>query len=237
MAAPVASWAGFYLGGNIGYGRSDGNVDVTAAVPFLLPEDGNGTLDPGSKGVIGGAQIGYNWQMGPLVTGLEADFQGSGIKGSASESKLHPRPDSTAIDGGFRSTEERLQWFGTVRGRLGLTITPDLLLYGTGGLAYGQVSNSANTRVFDNDGFTNFPVDFPASVNKVRAGWAAGGGAEWMFASKWSARIEYLHVDLGNVSAIGNQTATTAVSFSGGLVKYTWQTREDIVRAGVNYHF
>jgi outer membrane immunogenic protein len=237
MVAPVANWSGFYVGGNIGYGWSSGNLDVAAAVPFLLPEEGNGTMDPASKGVVGGVQVGYVWQMGSLVTGVEADFQGSGIKGSASQSTLHPRPDSTAIDGGFRSTEERLKWFGTVRGRLGMTITPDLLVYGTGGLAYGEVSNSANTRVFDNDGSTNFPVDFPASVSKVRAGWAAGAGAEWMFASKWSARIEYLHVDLGNVSAIGNQIAATPVSFSGGLVKYTWQTRENIVRAGVNYHF
>jgi outer membrane immunogenic protein len=236
MMAPVASWSGLYLGGNIGYGWGNGNLDAVASVPFLLPEDGNGILDPGSKGVIGGAQIGYNWQMGSLVTGLEADFQGSGIKGSASQSTLRPSPGG-GIDGSSRSTDARLSWFGTVRGRLGMTITPDLLLYGTGGLAYGRVSNSANTHLFDNDPNPSIPVDFPAGVSKVKAGWTAGAGAEWMFASNWSARIEYLHVDLGSVSAIGNVTAPSATIFAGGLVKYTWQTRENIVRAGVNYHF
>ena len=226
MAAPVTSWAGFYLGGNIGYGWGNGNLDATAVAPSLFPNaflnaDASRTLDPGSKGVIGGAQIGYNWQMGSLVTGVEADFQGSGIKGSASQSTLNPHPDSSgAIDGSFRSTEERLPWFGTVRGRLGVTITPDLLLYGTGGLAYGRVSNSANTHVFDNDPDPPVPVDFPASVGKVKAGWAAG-----------------LHVDLGGVSAIGNASVPAAPTFGDGLVKYTWQTRENIVRAGVNYHF
>jgi len=234
---PVANWSGLYLGGNIGYGWSNANLDAVAVVPFLSPADGNGILDPRPKGVVGGAQIGYNWQVGSLVTGVEADFQGSGIKGSANQSTLHPFEDSGAIVGSSRSTDERLSWFGTLRGRLGMTITPDLLLYGTGGLAYGRVSNSATTRVFDNDGPTSFPVDFPASVSKVKAGWAAGAGAEWMFASNWSTKIEYLHVDLGNVSAIGNVTAPAATIFSGGLVKYTWQTQENIVRAGVNYHF
>jgi outer membrane immunogenic protein len=99
------------------------------------------------------------------------------------------------------------------------------------------VSNSATTRIFDIEGPIPFPVDYPASVNKVKAGWAAGAGAEWMFASNWSAKIEYLHVDLGNVSAIGNVTAPALTQFRDTLVKYTWKSQENIVRAGVNYHF
>jgi outer membrane immunogenic protein len=214
-----------------------------AVAPSLFPSaflnaDASGTLDPGPNGVIGGAQIGYNWRMGSLVTGVEADFQGSGIKGLASRSTERPGLNNNGgIDGSSRSTDARLSWFGTLRGRLGMIATPDLLLYGTGGLAYGRVSNSANTRIFDGDPATPISVDFPATVSKVKAGWTAGAGAEWMFASKWSARIEYLYVDLGSVSAIGNATALSATVFNGGLVKYTWQTRENIVRAGVNYHF
>jgi outer membrane immunogenic protein len=109
---------------------------------------------------------------------------------------------------------------------LGVTITPDLLIYGTGGLAYGQIDASANTH-FGGDGI----LDFPANVSKTKAGWTAGAGAEWMFARNWSAKAEYLYVDLGSASAIG--TDVTAPSAVG----YTWKTKENIVRVGVNYHF
>ena len=244
MATGATNWSGLYIGGNVGYGWGSGNMDAavalgpgaTVGIGRNIPLDASGTLDPKPKGVIGGAQIGYNWQMGSLVTGLEADFQGSGIKGSAHQSTLRPEDDG-GVDGSSRSADEKLSWFGTVRGRLGVTVTPDLLLYGTGGLAYGLVSNSAAMRIFDNDGPTPFPVDYPASVGKVKAGWTAGAGAEWMFTSNWSAKIEYLHVDLGNVSAIGNVTAPAATILHDTSVKYTWKSQENIVRAGVNYHF
>jgi outer membrane immunogenic protein len=129
-----------------------------------------------------------------------------------------------------------------VRGRLGAAVTPDFLLYGTGGLAYGQVDNFANTNLIDNDGPTlpighGASMDFPASVSRVKAGWAAGAGGEWMFAHGWSAKVEYLHVDLGKVSATGNATPATDVVFLGSSINYTWRTQENIVRAGVNYHF
>jgi outer membrane immunogenic protein len=95
--APVANWSGLYVGGNVGYGWGNGTTNSAATTSgnafangILRNEDGS--FDPGSKGVLGGAQIGYNWQMGSLVTGLEADIQGSGIKGSVNQSTLHPNP-------------------------------------------------------------------------------------------------------------------------------------------------
>jgi outer membrane immunogenic protein len=215
--APVNTWQGFYIGGNVGYGWGNGTIDLT---PRPLDVD-PASLDTKSNGVIGGAQIGYNWQIGAVVTGLEADIQGSSIKGSG---------HTTLTDGTTPfdfSASSKLSWFGTVRGRLGATVTPDLLIYGTGGLAYGQISASAD---FFHDVFN----DFPGSVSKTNVGWTAGAGAEWMFAHNWSAKLEYLYIDLGNVSTVAHNqfapgTSSTAV--------YTLKSRENIVRAGVNYHF
>jgi outer membrane immunogenic protein len=160
----------------------------------------NATLGARSTGVTGGAQLGYNWQIGSRVTGVEADIQGSGIKGSASAVPtllITGQPATGVLD----SSEPKLSWFGTVRGRLGVTVTPDLLLYGTGGLAYGHVDTSAN---FSESDSGDDSVQAPASVSKTKVGWTAGAGAEWMFARNWSAKLEYLYVDLGSESAIGS---------------------------------
>jgi outer membrane immunogenic protein len=219
MMAPINTWQGFYIGGNVGYGWGNGTIDLT---PRLL--DGNAaSLDTKSNGVIGGAQIGYNWQIGAVVTGLEADIQGSSIKGSA-HTTFKNTDNGAPVD---FSASSKLSWFGTVRGRLGATVTPDLLIYGTGGLAYGHVSASADT-------FFDVFNDFPGSVSKTNVGWTAGAGGEWMFAHNWSAKLEYLYIDLGNVSTVALNHLFPA---SSSAAVYTLKTRENIVRAGVNYHF
>ena len=226
--APASNWSGLYVCGNLGYSWGDGNTDVTL-LPALAEFDlNNASLGARSSSVIGGAQLGYNWQIGSVVTGLEADIQGSGIKGSA---RANPTlvangiPDPSSV----LSSEQKLSWFGTVRGRLGVTVTPELLLYGTGGLAYGHVDASANSQ-FLGDGVR----EAPASVSKTKVGWTVGAGAEWMFARNWSAKLEYLYVDLGNESAFGDLTQVDDPQLKVG---YTWHTRENIVRVGVNYHF
>jgi outer membrane immunogenic protein len=234
VVAPVAvsNWSGLYVGGNLGYGWGNGNTDVSfLPTPEFFEAGNNTTLGARSSGVIGGAQFGYNWQIGSLVTGLEADIQGSGIKGSA---RAAPTFVGTAIPdpNSVLSSEQKLSWFGTVRGRVGVTVTPDLLLYGTGGLAYGRVDASANWSA----SFEDFQAQAPASVSKTKVGWTAGAGAEWMFARNWSAKLEYLYVDLGSDSAIGNETANVPVN-PRLAVGYTWRTRENIARVGMNYHF
>src|SRR6266581_2619782 len=229
--AAATNWSGLYIGGNVGYGWGNNSTDFS----FLpTPEEfevNNARLRTRSSGVIGGAQLGYNWQIGPLVTGLEADIQGFGIKGSARGTPIFADrgiPDPN----GVLSSEQKLSWFGTVRGRLGVTVTPDLLLYGTGGLAYGRADASANW--FQSSGGVQNQA--PASVSKTKIGWTAGAGAEWMFARSWSAKLEYLYVDLGSASAIGIESVNQVLvpPFAAG---YTWHTRENIARIGVNYHF
>src|SRR2546430_7043982 len=135
--APISNWSGLYLGGNLGYGWGDGNTDFSFLPSPLEFGRNNTTLGVRSTGVTGGAQLGYNWQIGSLVTGLEADIQGSDIKGSARATPTFAGSADLDPDG-LLSSEQKLSWFGTVRGRLGVTVTPDLLLYGTGGLTYGH---------------------------------------------------------------------------------------------------
>ena len=224
MMAPINTWQGFYIGGNVGYGWGNSGTDFTGLPSTVIFNVAPTSLDTKPKGVIGGAQIGYNWQMGSLVTGLEADIQGSDMKGSATRSPVS-LIDTGPLTGSSQSADQRLSWFGTVRGRLGITVTPTVLLYATGGLAYGEVKGSANT-------FFDETASWPASIRETKVGWTAGAGAEWMFAHQWSAKVEYLYLDLGNVSAISNNPLT-----AGAQVNYTWKNQDHIVRAGVNYHF
>jgi outer membrane immunogenic protein len=225
--APVSNWSGLYVGGNLGYGWGSGNTDFSFPAEFGF---NNTTLGIRSSGVIGGAQLGYNWQIGSVVTGLEADIQGSGIKGSARAPAIPTFVPNVPLESSL-SSEHKLSWFGTARGRLGVTVTPELLLYGTGGLAYGRVDASANWLAV-----SAIEIQAPASVSKTKIGWTAGAGAEWMFARNWSAKLEYLYVDLGSESAIGDVTANGQVE-GVSKVGYTWHTRENIARVGVNYHF
>ena len=108
-----------------------------------------------------------------------------------------------------------LDWFGTVRGRAGGTLASNLLLYGTGGFAYADVSR----------------VGWGANGSVLQTGWAAGGGAEWMFMPNWSAKAEYLYAQVSGGSAGWSDTLLFSLKNS------TTQTAWNAVRAGVNYHF
>jgi outer membrane immunogenic protein len=142
---PVFAWTGFYIGGNVGYGWGDQAVDFSGDPSLIGSLIGRGlvasSLASGPRGAVGGVQAGYNWQTGPFVLGIETDIDASGIAKSESLTALGTttRPDW------FTSADQELNFLGTVRGRLGYTITPSLLVYGTGGFAYGGAN--ANTTV------------------------------------------------------------------------------------------
>jgi outer membrane immunogenic protein len=202
--APVVAvydWTGFYLGVNAGIGlgrdraiHNDGFLGTEST--YLSPQ-----------GALGGGQVGYNWQtgsmLGPVVYGLEADIQGAGLS-----------DDRTNLGSPFVSTtyNQKIDWFGTVRGRIGLATGP-VLGYVTGGYAYGNVKTSI---AFDNAG-TVF------STNKIQNGWTVGSGVEAALGGNWTGKIEYLYLNMGNNSyAFGPQTLNTEV-------------RENIFRVGLNY--
>ncbi|MGC2827548.1 MAG: outer membrane beta-barrel protein, partial [Pseudolabrys sp.] len=180
-----------------------------------------------------------NW-----VWGIEADVQGignnNGNNSTAQTSVLanNGLPIITQLD-----ASNRIQWLGTVRGRLGWLAAPTFLLYGTGGLAYGGVKSSVNItqshEVCCGGGDTTFG-SLASSFSETRAGWTAGAGVEWLFFPRWSAKFEYLYYDLGDVSW---NAGVLNAAFSNGFVRYGISPQVDtsfkgsILRAGVNFHF
>src|SRR6202451_2250943 len=192
----VDEWTGWYAGLNLGgsWGRSSTYYTGTGFgfVPF--------TSSQSMDGVLGGAQIGYNWQLHQSwVVGVEADFQGTGQRGSAT----FPPITTTIVGAAVVTTTttgtltQRLPWFGTVRGRLGVEPSSNWLLYATGGLAYTEIRSTAAVSATTAAPGGTATVATSASVNNDRAGWTVGVGSEWMFAHQWSAKVEYLYMDHG----------------------------------------
>jgi outer membrane immunogenic protein len=230
---PGFNWSGFYLGANIGYswGRSSNTETISnfaTGAPLFT-----GTSRNDVNGVIGGGQFGYNWQAARWLFGLEADIQGSGERGSSNLICVACASDGTNITSNLT---QKLNWFGTVRGRVGALVTPTVLLYGTGGLAYGEVATGGSIAGNNAQGVP-VAVAFPGT-SSTRAGWTAGVGVEGRISGNWTAKLEYLYMDLGTVSA--GPVATTIL---GGPLRtpvgasYSSHFTDNILRVGVNYLF
>jgi outer membrane immunogenic protein len=203
--APVATmnWTGCYLGANLGYGWGRGTASATA---LGVTVSGSEHLD----GVLGGGQIGCNYQMNNIVFGIEGDIQGT---------DQHRTTTFTA--GGFSLAEsDSLPWFGTVRGRVGITLAPTWLVYATGGGGGAGLRSTATA---------TGPVTGTLTNNTTRGIWTVGGGVENMFMPHWSWKLEYLYFSTGNF------TNTTAVL--GVPVVTTTKFSDNVLRAGINYHF
>jgi outer membrane immunogenic protein len=208
---PVYSWTGLYWGANVGYSWGHAEHEATLA--------GVGTISESQKinGVIGGLQSGYNYQFGAWVWGFETDIQASDQKGG-SNFQVRAAPLTTV------TTDHKLDWFGTSRTRLGYVWSPNVMVYGTAGVAYGQVKDSANITVAGVGSAV-------ATFKDVKAGWTAGGGIEGAFGGGWSAKLEYLFIDLGKTE----QTLATPVL--GQFITETRRTTDNIVRVGLNYRW
>jgi outer membrane immunogenic protein len=229
-AALPYSWTSFYVGANLGYGWGRGDTDVEplpSAATFVNLAPNPRATD--AKGILGGVQVGYNYQMGIIVLGAEADFQGADIKGSFFESPIIQNNGTPFPGAGFINISQKLDWFGTVRGRLGITpIDPKLLFYVTGGLAYGHVEGAATV-----DFRPVGTEQYPGSVDTTKMGWTLGGGIEWAFLDHWSVKAEYLRVDLGKAGV----TVAAIPALPPFAVNWVFHTQVDIARAGVNYKF
>ena len=207
-AAIVATtWTGFYIGAHGGYGW--GTATITDVDCYCIASSGfAGFQFPFSdQGWVAGAQLGYNWQSGNLVYGLEADFSFSGIKRNAFLPELIP--------GSGETYSANIDWFGTVRGRLGWALDR-VLPYVTGGFAYAQVENHYNDPL---DG--NF-----STVKDVKVGWTVGGGLDYAIDPNWSIRAEYLFINLEK----------SAGDFPDGQ-RFDWDNEFHIVRAALNRRF
>jgi outer membrane immunogenic protein len=209
-APAVYSWNGLYWGVNVGYGW--GSSDYDAVLTGIGPASRSEKMD----GVIGGVQSGYNYQFGNWVLGFETDFQLSAQKGGATfPGAVAP----TTI-----TTDEKLAWFGTSRTRVGFLATPNFLFYGTGGIAYGQIKDNATIATPGIGSFT-------ARFKDVKAGWTAGGGIEAAFGGGWSAKIEYLYMDLGKTDH------TFGTIGLGVIATESRRVTDNIARIGLNYRW
>ena len=201
---PPMSWTGFYLGASGGFA----SFRTSATAVDENSDAGAGSVT-GTGGIFGG-QIGANWQLQTFVLGAEADFSGfSNLEGSTSFFETGPVAETETLT-------HQITSLGTARGRVGVLVAPMVLLYGTGGFAWGKVNDQ-------------LPVAFGGfSSSGTRTGWTAGGGVEWMVAPHWSVKAEGLYVDLGS-STVGN---TLGSGYSA-----TFKDTAAIGRVGVNVHF
>ena len=263
-AAPIApyNWAGFYIGANGGYsvGTHKTNVVAIAGPNLNVPA---GTLLYGGPqdfmlapdGWNGGGQIGYNWHVMPQwVAGIEADLQLAkasdrvncylpcGTTIALTTATGVGTPGATPVVFSEASVESKLDWFGTLRARVGRASGP-AFFYFTGGLAYGEVSSSARVAgrtigVILGGTINTFAGSYDTSETKI--GWTLGSGLEAQLAGNWSLKTEYLYVDLGTVENTFNTIFLTPGGLAGDLAvtrTVSTEIKEHIFRAGLNYKF
>jgi outer membrane immunogenic protein len=219
-ADTLPSWNGYYVGLNAGYGWGGSSVDLTGDPAALFIYQLNGvptTLATSPKGFLAGAQAGYNWQRGKLVYGLEADIDYAAIKSNSSVTSPVPFSNFNITV----SAQQSMDFFGTLRGRIGYTLWDPLLIYGTGGLATGH---------------TKLRYDFAQGQSsgdaaKWKVGWTLGAGVEYAMSGNWTLKVEYLYYDLGK--------STNTVDLIGAGAQATFEAafKGSLARLGMNYRF
>jgi outer membrane immunogenic protein len=211
------SWGGVYVGinGGGGFGKSEWTNPAVAGGT-------SGTFDV-SGGLVGGT-IGVNFQATAIVFGLEADLDWSFLKGSSTAGTFCALPVAAGIVA--TTCETRNNWLGTARGRIGFA-ADRALIYATGGAAFGDIET----------GLSGGGITSPAYDKTTKTGWTAGGGVEVGFADNWSAKLEYLYIDLGTVNCSTALNcgipAVPPVAATATSVDFTAHT----LRVGINYRF
>jgi outer membrane immunogenic protein len=201
----------------------------SATITFFVPPGQLATSLPLSSGAfIGGGQLGYNWQINPMwVAGFEADF--SGTDHLSNKVSLPGSADASRI----MTANETLDWFGTIRGRIGVTPTDRALWYFTGGLAYGHANlSTALSTAPPRIGCAGRNNCQQGAVDATKIGWTIGGGLEWAFADNFSFKTEYLYYDLGTLSH-----SMTDPFFPAFIFNASADIKGSIARVGLNYKF
>lgn len=190
------SWTGFFIGGQGGYAWGDQSFN------FTFPGTGSTSVDP--SGGFGGVIYGTNYQFGQWVLGTISDFSFGSIKSSG----------TAVTTAGNALVEQKLEYFDTTRVRAGFLMTDSMLLYASGGLAWGHTKGTLN-------GF-----GFTGEFKDNRFGWTAGGGIEIAY-GQWSVLAEYLHYDLGDAT----------YGLNGGAIVANTDYSGDLVRGALIYRF
>jgi len=203
VAPQVYDWTGFYVGGFGGGGLGNHNYNnATGPAGFA-----NFTVNYNSTGAIGGGEAGYNWQSGSVLVGIEGDGFWSGIKGNDATQQLG------VID------QSNLRWGGTLRARGGVTVDR-LLLFFTGGWAYGDILHTSTAAGFPVDQFSNH-----------QSGLTAGGGIAYAITNNVIGKIEYRYYDLGRYNRVGNPLTPN------GQLPYTVDNTYSVVTLGLDFKF
>jgi len=211
--APISNWTGFYIGvnGGAGWGTSASSINLSALAAGL------GTLPVSShelNGFLGGGQIGYNWQTGNVVLGVEGDGDWANIQGTA--------PCIVEF-----SCAANIQWTADATVRLGVLPLSNVLVYVKGGAAWAGVNYTLSS------GALIAPGGISSNLTTTKTGGLLGIGTEYLFAPHWTAKIEYNYTDFGsstNTFALSDGVAVLPVAAQTTLQLHT-------VKAGVNYHF
>jgi outer membrane immunogenic protein len=243
------SWTGFYIGLNAGYGWGDPDYSVApddqSAALFLRSHVVPVSSSTAVSGGAAGFQLGYNWQVSPKwLAGIEADFDWSNVRGTS----------STTVEAAFTDTvnhsfENKLDWLGTLRARIGLLPSENLLVFATGGLAYGRTKASQSTTNIDDhgvyfqgvfpDGSTFFCVGgvcTNATDSQTSVGWTLGGGVEYAMSKSFTFKFEYLYVDLGD-QTFHAQSQSFGGAPDPGSIAVTFNNSYNFVRGGINFKF
>jgi len=261
--APVApppaafSWSGCYIGANAGWIHGRETFALTPSGNYLNPAGvaappnavGTGLLagdlaavqhnfKADDDGFTGGGQVGCNWQAGMLVLGAEADFNGTSLDSTFTRifAPITSANPAFTIGSETESVTKRLEWFSTVRGRVGFAVDR-WLVYGTGGVVFADFKSATNVSFAPAGALPVFDTAVHAGAGSTtRARAVYGGGVEYAFTNNWTAKVEYLHMDLGTLTYV-----SPLVSPAGVAPGYSWTTRvserNDVVRVGVNYKF
>lgn len=215
-------------------GGSGGTFCIASPDPSVVngtavAASGTGRLSP--VGFSGGVHVGYNWQTGLFVYGGEADFGAINLKASTASNGVFPFP---FLGTQYTVTESvKADWLATIRGRLGVLVTPQVLLYVTGGAAFTKFEFSS--AYSDNAIDVSFPGGTGSgSKSQFRTGWTVGGGAQWALTASWSIRAEYLYADFGSISVSVPVSNTAAFS---QVVQVDASLTVQTARIGFSYQY
>jgi outer membrane immunogenic protein len=251
---PYLAWTGFYVGINGGFAWGNSSVTFAANDPAALAGTCGGGGAPGPRGqcingvnfhrdgAVGGGQFGFNWQVNShWLVGAEADYQWSNLDGSV---------NSTFRLGGVGATNmvanQTVESFGTVRARAGVVLAPPLLLYGTGGLAFGQVHENLRVPAASSNGLaaggfsyvcTIGTSCFAGSASQFLFGWSAGAGAEYAITSSLIFRTELLYVHLSPPTVTATATAAAAATAPASIAASFSPVYFAVMRGGLSYKF
>jgi outer membrane immunogenic protein len=224
--APIFTWTGIYLGGQIGYAWGSGNLNFNGFDPFTGVAVTNG-FGGSPSGVIGGAHVGYQYQINQWVVGLEGSVDGTSLNRTVNAGFpgfLFPGSVTTVS----ASTSANIQ--GSIRGRLGVA-WDRALIYATGGVAFGGFKTDysivdAAVPLFANNNFSN-----------TRVGWTVGGGIDYAVTNNWSVFAEYRYTNFGSVNSPGLLGFAAAPVLAGAFASSNRQINQNQVQVGFSYKF